>query len=930
MTFFGLFGSAPLAFTNPMLLTALLGLPALWLLLRITPPAPKTIIFPPYRFLEGLTPDRPTSARTPWWLLLLRLTIAALLIIGLSGPLLSPPQSLTGSGPINLIMDNGWSAASSWDSRLQTALDITARAARQNRTLYITATAPQPGTNKPFHAGPLSASEAVATLKGLKPYSWPDTLPAVDKLVDHIKDKNVTTYYLSDGLQKTDLQDTLDIVQKQGDVRFYKPDSQAAPLLLRSAEQPASGFDVTVEKPSGLHSDIPVTIQLRGKNSALIDSQNVTMPANQSRTLVHFDLPATARAALTQVEIAGHYSAGAMLLLDSANAKRHVGIVTAGGDKQSAPFIEASYFLQKALAPYAHLDTGTLADLLGDSESGKQASDKQAADKQISQEKDNVLILPDIAAMPDSELKKLDNWVAQGGVLIRFAGPNMAQAMGRSPAASLLLPVPLRAGGRALDGALTWDKPLTLAPFPDSSPLHGIALSPETTISQQLLAQPVENIGKISWASLSDGTPLITAKRYKDGLLIFVHTTADTRWTNLPLSGTYVQILRRIVNLSPAQAQQTTQTSAALSPILYIDGFGNIQSPQNFIKPLAALQKTAKIDASHPPGLYGQNGITRILNIGDDVEKMNFINTLPHNMQIQTYNNKVQEKPLAPYILAAAFLLFVLDWAVMLFMQRSALHPGKKLRMRPLTAAMLIALSLSFFSTDAFAADTQQDISRAGKLHLAYIKSGNQVVDQTAQKGLEALSDTLATRTSVVTGSVIALNPAKDDLSFFPLIYWPISANTKTISDSALIKLQNYMDQGGTLLIDTREADPNGPNAQALRQMTTHINMPPLEKLNKDHVLGRSFYLLGHFPGRYDNAPLWVSANSDAKRDGVSPLIVGSHDWAAAWAASKNSSNSHQDELALRTGVNIVMYALTGNYKADQVHLPIILERLDQ
>jgi hypothetical protein len=37
-----------------------------------------------------------------------------------------------------------------------------------------------------------------------------------------------------------------------------------------------------------------------------------------------------------------------------------------------------------------------------------------------------------------------------------------------------------------------------------------------------------------------------------------------------------------------------------------------------------------------------------------------------------------------------------------------------------------------------------------------------------------------------------------------------------------------------------------------------------------------------------------------------------------------------QREFAYRAGVNIVMYTLTGNYKADQVHVPALLERLGQ
>ena len=37
-----------------------------------------------------------------------------------------------------------------------------------------------------------------------------------------------------------------------------------------------------------------------------------------------------------------------------------------------------------------------------------------------------------------------------------------------------------------------------------------------------------------------------------------------------------------------------------------------------------------------------------------------------------------------------------------------------------------------------------------------------------------------------------------------------------------------------------------------------------------------------------------------------------------------------QREMAIRFGINVVMYAFTGNYKTDQVHAPALLERLKQ
>ncbi len=111
-----------LAFAAPWLLLALAGLPVIWWLLRVTPPAPRRIAFPAIRLLLGLTPREETPARTPLWLILLRMTLAALVILALAHPLLNPQSRLAGSGPIIVILDDGWAAAHDWPVR-QAALD---------------------------------------------------------------------------------------------------------------------------------------------------------------------------------------------------------------------------------------------------------------------------------------------------------------------------------------------------------------------------------------------------------------------------------------------------------------------------------------------------------------------------------------------------------------------------------------------------------------------------------------------------------------------------------------------------------------------------------------------------------------------------------------------------------------------------------------
>src|SRR5437763_14378896 len=111
------------AFAAPWLLLVMAALPVIWWLLRVTPPAPRRIAFPAIRLLLGLRPREETPARTPWWLILLRTVLAAMVILALAHPLLNPRAHLGGTGPIALVVDDGWAAARDWSRRQTAAID---------------------------------------------------------------------------------------------------------------------------------------------------------------------------------------------------------------------------------------------------------------------------------------------------------------------------------------------------------------------------------------------------------------------------------------------------------------------------------------------------------------------------------------------------------------------------------------------------------------------------------------------------------------------------------------------------------------------------------------------------------------------------------------------------------------------------------------
>jgi hypothetical protein len=261
-------------------------------------------------------------------------------------------------------------------------------------------------------------------------------------------------------------------------------------------------------------------------------------------------------------------------------------------------------------------------------------------------------------------------------------------------------------------------------------------------------------------------------------------------------------------------------------------------------------------------------------------------------------------------------------------------------------------LALAMRNAGNARADDAFDLKAALDTRLAYVKTGLSDVDDMSRAGLYGLGLVLRQRTSYMPEEPVGVDVANDDLSFFPLLYWPMDPREKDLSPQALSRIADYMRNGGTIVFDTRDLTlgavrgPTSSGEQTLRRLISKLDLPPLEPIPSDHVLTKAFYLLKDFPGRWDGGKVWVEALPPAAKgapsvparggDGVSPVIIGSNDWAAAWALDAQGQpivdvapgGVRQREMAFRFGINLVMYTLTGNYKADQVHVPALLERL--
>ena len=212
-------------------------------------------------------------------------------------------------------------------------------------------------------------------------------------------------------------------------------------------------------------------------------------------------------------------------------------------------------------------------------------------------------------------------------------------------------------------------------------------------------------------------------------------------------------------------------------------------------------------------------------------------------------------------------------------------------------------------------------------LHLAYVLSPSNLVNQTSQAGLDVLAVAVKQRTSIEPAGAVGLDIERDELSFFPFIYWPVTTDAPQLSENARKKVQNYINTGGVIVFDILDQGTLD-NSRALRRVLGDIQLKPLAPFDKDHTLTKTYYLLTSLPGSSDHGSVLVEQAPSKKTESISSVIIGENNWAGAWAGTFVAGASREQEMALRAGVNMVMYAVMGNYKSDQVHVPMILKKL--
>jgi len=899
----------PFVLGAPLALAALVALPILWFILRATPPAPKNVELPSLRLLDGVEPREETPDRTPWWVLLLRILAVVAAGLGLAQPVYAPagPPEAAETGPLLVVVDDGWASAARW-SDLQNAADAAIDAAGRDTPVHLLFTAPR---DRPLDAADrYSRQEAARLLDAAAPASWPvDRAGALERL-EAARLNPSRILYATHGLSEGTDGDFLASLAGLGTLDVYVAAPRGA-LAITSLTSDGNGVAVTLSRiETGSAQEIAVSaLTLDG---AALSTATASFGAGERETLARFDLPGAALSRVSRFSVAGAQGAGTTWLWDNAERTRRVGLVSAGQSAQ--PLLSDVHYVRRALEPFATLIEGELGDII--------------------LQRPDAIILTDVGTIPATELEPLTEWIEAGGALIRFAGPRLAAQD------DTLLPVPLRRTSRAIGGALAWDEPQALDAFPDTSPFAGLPVPGDTRVRQQVLAQPAADLQARTWARLADGSPVVTAARRGAGTVVLFHVTAGPDWSDLPFSATFAQMLRR--SIAAGRGEVTSEGDGTYVPQLVLDGYGRLQAPGSTAAPLTATElATVQPSPAHPPGLYRGPSGTRSINAAAGT-RYREIDAWPGGTRLLG-DAEARRLDLTGLLIAAALGLIALDLLVALMLS------GRLGRRRSVAAALPLILAAGLALSPAAEAQLRAAIGEDGltkaeaaaiNMRFGYIRTGDGDLDRRVESGLLGLSDMLYRRTSVEPVRPHGLDPETDALELYPLIYFAITDNTPPPSDAAIAALNRYMRGGGALVIDTMRGGEAGDGLDGLADILSGLDAPPMAPVPDDHVLTRSFYLIDQFPGRYDRRRLWIeTADEDGARigDGVSRLFIGDADWVGAWAIDERRRNMfsvdggpEQREYAYRFGINLAMYVLTGNYKADQVHIPALLERLGE
>ena len=556
-----------------------------------------------------------------------------------------------------------------------------------------------------------------------------------------------------------------------------------------------------------------------------------------------------------------------MALVDEFSRRRRVGLVSGATADVSQPLLSPTYYVQRALAPFADVREPRMGPV--------------EAIRSLLDEKTPMLVLADIGTLPPDLRDRLAQYVQGGGVLLRFAGNRLAAATSTTCPRCACAGAAARSGAHCPGTARARSRPSMRRARSTAYAAEG------RRHHRQLLAEPDADLSRKTWAALADGTPIITAERRGQGLIVLVHVTADTTWSNLPLSGLFVEMLRKIVALAgtgDAQAKAAGGGATVFaSPLRTLDGFGTFNPPPATARPVAVGGDLVG-SRDHPPGFYGSpDAPDRRQHAGPRRQARRRSISRRWASRPEPIVREAAARPAALAGGAGAVRLRARHHRRALARRPAELHPQEppgggldRPRRRRAGAGAGGRAPDALAQTAPSPAAPPPAVERppispkeadgALATRFAYVLSGDAAVDEISRAGLAGLGSFMSARTALDPAEPAGVDPGARRALALSADLLAHRAEPAGAGEAAIRRLDEFMKNGGTVVFDTRDAlsarpgAPPTPETRILRQILAGIAVPDLEPVPRDHVITKAFYLIDNFPGRYNDGQTWIEA----------------------------------------------------------------------
>ena len=898
-----------LAFTNYYALLGLLALPLIFLIIKSLPPSPKKMFFSSFYLINKLEKTSVTKNNIPFWLLIYRIILITLIVLFFSKPYLNSTAKTSDADAIKsyvIIADIGWSMSKEWEKFKKIVNAISNEAEKKNKEIIFY----HSNSQKYEQPKVFKLSKNVNQyLKKISPSPWQfekSNLTEIIKKNNNFIDSKV--FFIFSKFDNKDYNNQLK------NLNFLNTQVKNK-VLINTVKNIMFFKNINISKESikleVIRHESPTssrrfTIKITSIDNQVIFKKSYVLKLNQKAFYFNENFPLEVLNQIHKIEIVEQNHAGAKYYFDDYSKKKKIGIYTESFQYKENPLLSSVYYLEKSLNIDHILKIGDLDQLIKFNSS--------------------VIIIPDKGNIPEREHLKLNKWLANGGTLIRFSGVRLSKSNTKFlPSNNLLMSV------RHVGGILSMENLLKISPFNKDSIFYGLEIPNDINFKKQLIIDSQDSNLRFE-ASLTDNTPLVTLGKKSQGKIFLFHITANNDWSNLPLSSLFASMLERIVLLSE---KNIITSPLELNLTKEINSFGDLNNTNKIlnIKGSTLLKKTYP-SRNHLPGIYENNQLTVALNLSNKIDDQYFNNVYDKKLKIlPAFKDQIFD--LRPILLKIILFMFILDMIITMLLkyQFSFLRSFyKNKNLFSLFFFLFFLVNLSNLYSQSLANDT----------YLAYIKTPEEKLNYISKNGLNTIKILLQTRTSIAPKEVIEVDIKKDQIYYYSFLYWPLSKNLIDLDIKTITKIKNYLNNGGMLFFDIIGFSRENFNLESnkfkkIKNFLSSIEVDNLTPIPKDHTLTKSFYLLKKFSGRWDNKILLIENSSLELNDGVSSVILGFNDWASAWALDSNKNpiypvvpgGERQREISYRFGINVAMYALTGNYKSDQIHFKSILNRLN-